>query len=367
MSPLLFLHVLDTSAGKLHRWVLELDLGAPGVIDGRAVGGELPDGGDLNWWLVGDAVVPLLLLGLAVLLLVLLGRALLLLLRLRRLLWWLAHDLPLGSHLALKGHHLRLLLLHGAGSVKGVGGGLRGGRVGVEAILGGWASPRRGGEGAGAALDAASKAGSRVGDLKWETLDGLAGNLLVLGVDLLAARVRVGVHGRDAGVVLLGDEVAVLRQAGGPLEHVHAVLCGLLGWLLVRRALVLLRVAVVLVGAARQAVAVAVLLLHVEAVHVLAKVGEGLGAVQVVPVVTHHGDALRWPLHGVASRCGGGLVAAGFRHGVIDLGGVDAALVRSSLVLDHGSFPAEALQAAVVSAFVRALSRVDATMPCERG
>jgi hypothetical protein len=154
----------------------------------------------------------------------------------------------------------------------------------------------------------------------------------------------IGVHGCDARVVLLGDEVTVLGKASCPLEHVHTrVLLRLLRWLLVRLNLVLLRVAVVLVcPAGGEAVPVAVLLLHVKAVHVLAKVGKGLGAVEVVAVVAHHGHALGWPLHGVASGCGGRLVTARLGHRVIDLRGVDSALVRSSLVLDHGGFPAEA-------------------------
>jgi len=158
----------------------------------------------------------------------------------------------------------------------------------------------------------------------------------------------------------------------------HTVLLRLLWRLLVRRELVLLRMAVVLVRAARgEAVSVAVrlllllLLLHAEAtVHVLAKVGKGLSAVQVmagVTVVGHHGHARGWPVHGIASGSGRRLLAARLGHGVIDLGGVDSALVRSSLVLHHGGFPAEALQAAIVGAFVRALSRVDAAMPGQTG
>ena len=68
------LHVGDPCAGKLHRWVLELDkLGAtPGIIDTRSVCGDLPDGRDLHGRLVGHVAVPLLSLGLGGGLLVLL-------------------------------------------------------------------------------------------------------------------------------------------------------------------------------------------------------------------------------------------------------------------------------------------------------
>jgi hypothetical protein len=46
---------------------------------------------------------------------------------------------------------------------------------------------------------------------------------------------------------------------------------------------------------------------------------------------------------------------------------VQAALVRSSLVLDHGGLAAEALQAAIMGAFVRTLASVDASVPSQAG
>ena len=198
----------------------------------------------------------------------------------------------------------------------------------VETVLGGWASPRGRGEAAGAALNATGEAWCGVGDLKWEPLNALTRDLLELGMDRGSRGMGVRVHGCDAGVVLLRDEVAVLGKARGSLEHVDTgVLLRLLWWLLVRGDLVLLRMAVVLVRTAgRQAVPMPVLLLllllllHVEAVHVLAKIGKGRSAMEVVTMVTHHGDALWWPLHGVASGSGGRLIAARLGHGVIDLG-----------------------------------------------
>jgi len=156
----LVLHALDTGAGKLHRRILKFDLGTPWVIDVGAVGWYLADGGDLDWWLVRDTVVPLLLLGLAVLLLVLfrgrLGLGLRLLLN-SLCLGRLAHNRSLLSHLALVAHHLWLLLLNGTSGVKSIcrslGWGMR-----VEAVLGRGTPPGSGRKAAWTALDATSEA-----------------------------------------------------------------------------------------------------------------------------------------------------------------------------------------------------------------
>lgn len=273
----------------------------------------MANGGDLDRWLVRNAIVPLLLFGLGVLLLILRGR----LLGLRRLL----HSLRRGSlaHLALKAHHLWLLLLHGAGSVKSVGCGLGGWGMGVEAVLRRRTSTRGRRETAGAALDAPGEAGRRgVGDLERQPFDTLARNLLVLSVHRGRGGVRVCVHGCYAGVVLLRDEVAMLRQARGALEHVDTgVLLVLLVLRLLRLVLLVwertlvLGVSVVLVCAAgRQAMPVAILLLNVESVHVLAKVGKGLSTVEVMAMMAHHGHALRRPGHGVALWSRWGILAS---------------------------------------------------------
>ena len=276
------------------------------------------DGGHLSGRLVGDAVVPLRGLGLAVLLRVRrrggLGLRGWLLHRLGRR--GLAHDLALGVRLV----HLRLLLLlllDRAGGVQSVCGRLSGGRVGVEAFLCGRSSRRRR-VAAGAVLDAIARGG--VGNLKWESLSALARHLLVLVLRMhwRGRRVRVCVHGGDAGVALLGDEVAVLRQARGPLKHLDAVV--LLRRLLVARVggLVLVRHAMVVVGTARQAVAVGVWLRHaVAAWHVLAKLGEGLCALGKVAVMAHH---VRWPWHTVVALwCRRGIVIARLGRRVIVL------------------------------------------------
>lgn len=279
---------MDAGAGHLHRGVDKLHL--PWLV----LGGERgywADGGHLGGRLVGDAAVPLRSLGLAVGLRVRrrgrLGLRGWLLLR-RRGGRGLAHDLALGVPL-VGGHLLRLLLLDGAGGVQSVRGRLGRGRVGVEALLRG-RRPRRGRVAAGAILDAIGR--GRVGNLKREPLAALARHLLVLvlGMHGRGRGVRVRVHGGDAGVALLGDEVAVLRQARGPLEHLDAVVL-LLRRLLVARVggVVLGRHGVVVVGSARQAVAVAVGLRHaVAARHVLAVLGKGLGALDKVAVVVHH-------------------------------------------------------------------------------
>lgn len=173
----------------------------------------------------------------------------------------------------------------------------------------------------------------------------MAGDLLILGVDRCGCGMGVCVHGSNAGVVLLRDEISMLGKARLPLEHVHTgVLLRLLRWLLMGRNLVLLWVAVVLVRAAGEAVPVSVWLLHVEAVDVVAKISKRLGAMEVVAVGAHHVDAGRRPLHGVASGRRGRLVTASLGHRVVHLGGVDSALVRTALVLYHGGFPAEAAQ-----------------------
>ncbi len=102
------------------------------------------------------------------------------------------------------------------------------------------------------------------------------------------------------GLLCSRDVVGVLRQAGGPLEDVHArVLLGMLGCSLMAvhlgNAMVLLR------SARRQAVSVPVrVLLDAVVVHVLAEIREGGGPLQVVAAVAHHWHVLRGPVHRVA-------------------------------------------------------------------
>lgn len=318
LPVLLFLvsssHVLDAGAGHLHTDVGVLQL--PRLVLGGE-GGYWADGGHLGGRLVGDAAVPLRGLGLSMRLWVRrrggLGlRGGLLRRRGRR---GLAHDLALG--VPLVGGHLLWLLLDGAGGVQSVRGRLGGGRVGVEALLRG-RRPRGGRVAAGAVLDAIGR--GRVGDLKRESLAALARHLLVLVLHRRGRGVRVRVHGGDAGVALLGDEVAVLRQARGPLEQLDA------GVLLLRRLLVarvggvvLGRHGVVVVGTARQAVAVGgVWLRHaVSARHVLAILGKGLRALDKVAVVVHH---VRRPWHTVVALwCRRGIVIARLGRRVIVL------------------------------------------------
>lgn len=212
LPVLLFLvsnsHVLDAGAGHLHTDVGVLHL--PRLVFGGE-GGYWADGGHLGRRLVGDAAVPLRGLGLSMRLWVRRGGGLGLrgwLLR-RRGRRGLAHDLALGVPWVGR-HLLRLLLLDGAGGVQSVRGGLGGGRVGVEALLRG-RRPRSGRVAARAVLDAIGRGG--VGNLKRESLAALARHLLVLvlGMHGRGRGVRVRVHGGDAGVALLGDEVAVLR------------------------------------------------------------------------------------------------------------------------------------------------------------
>lgn len=332
------LHVLDASTGQLHRRVLELlHLGTPRVVHGGAVS-HLANGCDLDRCLVWNSIVPALFLGLGLGLVVLfrcrlgLGCRLLDLdldlLRSRRL----GHDLGLRRHLALVRDHLRRLLLHWGGVVQRIGGGLGCRRVRVKAFLGARATARGGGETAWAALDAGGHARVwGVRDLQWQTLNSLARHLVVLRLHgSLSGRVRVSVHGGDAGVALFGHVVRVLREAGGALEHVDSLLLLLLLCLVVRvhGLLGVLRHTLVLVVAARRhAVTVAVLLLDAEAVHLLAEVGEGGCAVDCLSMRSDHLDALGGPVHGAALGCRGRILAAGLRGAVVQLRRVDASLV----------------------------------------
>lgn len=86
-----------------------------------------------------------------------------------------------------------------------------------------------------------------------------------------------------------------------------------------------------------------ILRVHGVAVHVLAEVGERRSAMEmVVTVVAHQGHTVGWPMHSAALRCRRGVLTTAVGHGVVDFGRVDSALVRSSLVLDHGCLSAEA-------------------------
>ena len=192
--------------------------------------------------------------------------------------------------------------------------------MGVEAILGRRATAGYRGEAAGAALDAA---GHRwclaIGDLERETLYSLPRDL-VLGVHLgLAVPLRVGVHGGDSRVVVLGHIITVLRHAGCPLEHLDTrVLLRVLSGRFVR---VHLRDTMVLVCAARQAVSVGVgVLLDGVGAHLLAKIGEGGRSLQVVTIGAHHAHMLGRPVHDVALGSRRRLLAAGVGCAVVKLG-----------------------------------------------
>ena len=263
---------------------------------------------------------------------------------------------------ALKGSsdHLRrllLLLVDGAGGVQSISGRL--GRVGVvrvEAVLCRRTSAGRGREAARAALDAArcqARCCRRVWNLKWESLHALPRDLLVLGMvhgSGSGSWVRVRVHRRHTGIVLFSHKKAVLGQAGCPLQHVH--------WMLLLRLRVLVNrclgvmvgvTTVVLVSTARgEAVPVVELLLEAIAAHLLTKVGKGGGAVKVMRVVVHDGQALRWPLHRAAFGGCGRVFAARVRHGIVDLGRVNSSLVRAPLVLHHCCLSAETINQLVL-------------------
>jgi hypothetical protein len=112
---------------------------------------------------------------------------------------------------------------------------------------------------------------------------------------VLRRGVLVRVHGGDARVVLVRDEVVVVRHASCPLRYLHAWVLLLLLWgvpvgvhgLLAER-----RCAVILRGAAgREAVSV-VVILRVQAVvaHVLAEVGKRSSSLELMAGVAHDGS-----------------------------------------------------------------------------
>lgn len=78
-------------------------------------------------------------------------------------------------------------------------------------------------------------------------------------------------------------------------------------------------------------------------------------------------DGRNGPGHGGLGRGRRSFAHVGVGGAVVqNLVGVEAALVRAALVLDHGGLAAEALDAAVVGAFVGALAGVDAAMTGKR-
>lgn len=301
----------DAAAGQLHGRVIELDLGAAvEVVDAGSVGRQLADGGDLDRRLV---LVPLLRLGLR-------GRV-----------------VP-GRGLGLRRHLLRVLdhglLLDGGGVVHGVLAFLRG--VRVEAVADGRALAGDGGE-AGAAGDGRRHALCGVGHLDD------AARALALAARDLEGGVDVGVHGGDAWVALLDDVKGLLDRLAA-LEHDGVLLDRVPG------------------GGD---------VLHVVLVHLLVKVGEGRSAVHDVVAMgqglTGH-NVGNGPGHGCLGRSRRRLAHVRVGGAVVhDFVGVEAALVRAALVLDHGGLAAEALDAAVVGAFVGALAGVNAAMAGERG
>lgn len=299
----------DAAAGQLHRRIFKLNLGtAVEVVDAGSVGGQLADGGDLDGSLV--LVVPLLRLGL--------GRR-----------------VVLGRGLGLLRHRLGVvdhgLLLDGGGVVHGVRVLLRG--VRVETVADGRALAGDGRE-PGAAGDGRRHALGGVGHLDDAALSlGLAARDLEGGMD-------VGVHGGDARVALL-DDVKRLLDGVAALKHDGVLL--------------------------DRVVADA---LHVVLVHLLVEVGERSGAVHDMVALGHglaRNDGRDGPRHGSLGRSGRSLAHVGVGGAVVqDLVGVQAALVRAALVLDHGGLAAEALDAAVVGALVGALAGVNAAMAGQR-
>lgn len=172
----------DAAAGQLHRRVVELNLGAAvEVVDARAVGRQLADGGNLDGSLV---LVPLLSLGL--------GRGVV-----------LGRALGLLRHLLVVDHGL---LLDGGGIVHGVG--FLGG-VGVDAVAHAGALASDGRE-AGAVRDGGAHA---------------LGVVLGLVTGNLEGRVDVGVHGSDARVALLDDVERLLHRLSA-LKHNGVLLDG---------------------------------------------------------------------------------------------------------------------------------------------
>lgn len=300
----------DATAGQLHGRVVKLHLGTGvEVVDARSVGGQLADGGDFDRSLV---LVPLLRLGL--------GR-------------WVVS----GGGLGLLGHLLRVLdhglLLDGGGVVHGVRVFLRA-VVCVETVANVGALAGDGGKGR-AASDGGRHALGGIGHL-----DDVA-RALALAAGNLKGRVDVGVHGGDARVALL-DHVEGMLDGLAALEHDGMMLNRVLGDVL-----------------------------HVVLVHLLVEVGERGSAVHNV-VALGHGlaghNGRDGPGHGRLGRSRRRLAHVGVGGAVVhDLMGVQAALVRAALVLDHGGFAAEALDAAVVGAFVGALAGVDAAMAGKRG
>ena len=97
--------------------------------------------------------------------------------------------------------------------MKGIGGSLSR-LMRVESLLVRRAPSRRRGEAAGAALDRGGEAGGAVWDLKWEALDGLARDLVLL-------RHGVRVHRGNAWIALFCYIIG-LGHAGGAMDHLDA-------------------------------------------------------------------------------------------------------------------------------------------------
>lgn len=204
-------------------------------------------------------------------------------------------------------------LFHLGGVLQGVGSSL-GALGGVEALRHDGGAARRRSE-AGAGVHGGSQAGALVGG---EVNGGRA---------LSGARnkgLHVGVHGSDARVLVVNDVEGSLGHGKGR-------------------------------GVSGNAVAVGSKL-HVVG-HLALEVVEGVGAVHAVASLA--GDKGHGPLHG------GRRAIAHLRLGstVIEhVHAVDAALVRAALVLDHGGLAAEALEAALMAAFVGTLASVNAAV-----
>jgi hypothetical protein len=113
---------------------------------------------------------------------------------------------------------------------------------------------------------------------------------------VLRCGVLVRVHGRHARVVLVRDEVVVVRYASCP-RYLHAWVLLLLLWGVavgVHGLVAQGRCAVVLGGATgREAVSVVVILLLQGVIpHVLAEVGKRGGSLELMGGVAHHGSVV---------------------------------------------------------------------------
>lgn len=245
-----------------------------------------------------------------------------------------------GRNLALEWHHLRRLLGHRARAVQRERRALSRWEMGVKpTLLSRWASWR----GRCVAVWAVVRQPQICvvlvcWDVEWEPLDTLPGNLVVLMVDGCAL---VGVHRGNRRVILIRNEIILVRNISCPLQHLHPrVLLGMELRLAKSGRPVELGHSV-----RRYAGSVAVVLLrHGIGTHLLAKVGKGTRPLSLVAgVMAHHGWRVWLPRHGgMTLGRGRRAVTSTVGDQVIGPSGMIASLVCSFEVFDHGRFPTEA-------------------------